>query len=249
MKFLIVRSRYYFDPRAQAIIKVVDELWRLLEVPPQTKVVTRDIPPRWWNYNILNQEFYYARYWLAWEEWKEYPAEFLIIVDADVVPTNRKALVNLCNFLNEIPSHIGIVTREVVARVETLLGCRFLHTSGIKFVPSEGISAWRGKYIPPLILSKVFQYLWVISPYVKWSFGIDISEGIYTCGLPPIPMVTFPPEIIILIRADTSVDEEIFSKANFIHPSGSVASVPYAQLVFTALKLSLEGRFDRHEGI
>lgn len=243
MKFLIVRSRHYLDPRARAIIKVVDELWNLLEIPPSMKYVVKDIPPLWWNYNPKSRRFYYARYWLAWEEWKEHPTEFLLVVDADVVPTNKKALVKLREFLEQVPPHIGIVTREVVTRVESMLGKRFVHTSGIGFMPSEGISVWRGKYIPALFFSKVFQYLWVTSPFVKWAHGVDVSEGIYTCGLPPIPMMTFPPEILILIGTDTYVEESFLEKTNFIHPSGSVASVPYSQLVFTLLKRSLEGRF------
>ncbi|MEM2460403.1 MAG: hypothetical protein QXV20_03970 [Candidatus Hadarchaeales archaeon] len=243
MKYLVVRSWYYHDPRARALISVVDNLWNLLEVPPSTKVVTKTIPKPWWNYNPKSRGFYYGRYWMAWEEWKYCPAQFLLVVDADVIPTNKKALVNLCNFLDRIPPHIGIVTREVVVRVETLVGQRFVHTAGIGFMPSEGISVWQGKYIPSLFFSKVYQYLWVTSPHVKWAHGVDVSEGIYTCGLPPIPMMTFPPEILVLIGTDTVVTEELFSKTNFIHASGSVVRPEFAQVVFTALKRTIEGRF------
>lgn len=243
MKFLVVRAWYYDDPRIQAVMGMVDKLWELLEVPPLTKVVTRHLSTIWKGLPFQKRGFYYARYWAAWEEWKICPARFLVIVDADVIPTNRKALVNLCNFLDQIPAHIGIVTRETIGRVENTLRQRFVIFNNVGFMPSEGISAWQGKYIPALLMHKMYQYPWVAYPLLKSKYEISMSEGIYTCGLPPIPMVTFPKEILILTGTGAAVPPEVIDSTNFIHPSGYVGNLGYAQTVFSVFQRSIEGRF------
>jgi len=160
MEFLIVRSGWYKDPKKMAVIRVINTLWDLLIVPEGVKVITKEIPPTFWANERKRFGYHFYRYWSAWEEWKYYPSQYLAIVDIDVIPLRRDALVQLYSFLKEkIKDQSCVVTREPIAFAHDRWFSKDQSRSGLFLVPSEGILILSGQIIPLVLQSECLHFL------------------------------------------------------------------------------------------
>ena len=152
LDLLIVRPYYYRDERIQGILDKVTEIWHNLPIPPNTKLVSLRFPKFVDRYSVVGRGFpFYARTWYSYRELKIHPAKWLVVADADVLPTCHDALYRLYNFLAELPDSVSVVTRNPLIYAtnpyeECLLWIYHrlrLSRNGITLAPSDGLVALR----------------------------------------------------------------------------------------------------------
>jgi len=178
MEFLVVRSGWYKDPKRMAVVKVINTLWDLLTVPEGVKVITKETSPTFWANERKRFGYHFYRYWSAWEEWKYCPSQYLAIVDIDVVPLRKDALVRLYSFLKEkVKDQSCVVTREPIAFAHDLWLSGDHSRGGLFLTPSEGFLILSGQVVPLVLQSECFHFL--TSPLSVRVYGVKTKVGPY----------------------------------------------------------------------
>jgi len=178
MEFLVVRSGWYSDPKKMAVVKVINILWDLLTVPEGVKVVTKETPPTFRANERKQFGYHFCRYWSAWEEWKYCPSQYLAIVDIDIVPLRRDALIQLYSFLKaKVKDQSCIVTREPIAFAHDWWFSKDLSRSGLFLTPSEGFLILSGQAIPLVLQSECLHFL--MSPLGIKIYDVNTKVGPY----------------------------------------------------------------------
>lgn len=229
---LLVRAGSYEDERKQRVIRVVHEVWKHVQIPEDTVIVTKELTKKWYRACRELYAGHFFRYWGAWEAYKTLPAEWLAIADIDVLPLRKDAVKMLLEFLSSLPEHVGIVTRICIG-VAGFIDDNF-------FFPSEGLLAVRKPFIPSL-LSLILNYHMMnatqssneLKKYVLACEGRILSHL-------PFRGITFFPEHLLLIGG---VDKcSIEWDTAFLHVAGDNSHPNYFNCVLSLLrKFTLEG--------
>lgn len=226
LDMVVVRVYRYKKRAAQVIMDKVTEMWRYLDIPPNTKVVNVCAPTKWgYNNNPLSNFASSCRFACALIEFSYNPAQWFVIVDADVIPTRRSALTELHDFLmcNPQCANADIATRHIITDWFILcdkLRARRVSCSGINTnAISEGIVAMRYKLMRLLSNWSVFL---LSNNY--------FTEMEYSMLLPQLRFVEFPLHICEVVNIYEVRWVTDLSPA-FLHPSGGDYSAPHiAQL-------------------
>jgi len=256
MEFLVVRSGWYNDPKKMAVVKVINTLWDLLVVPDGVKVVTKETPPTFWANERKRFGYHFYRYWSAWEEWKYCPSQYLAIVDIDVVPLRRDALVRLYSFLKEkIKDQSCIVTREPIAFAHDLWFSRNHSRSGVFLTPSEGFLILSGQAVPVVLQSECLHFL--TSPLSVRVYDMNTKVGPYfvqwnhesmNVRYFPYLKVMCLPETILVTNDRQKLSEIIQSRTDicFFHPCLPVDNSQFFDGVISVLRSFIFGNGGAH---
>lgn len=206
LDLLVVRAYNYSTDVVNGILDKVTELWHSgLVIPPNTKLVSLRLPPavKWYRDFGAGWGFR-AKFLSALEEYKAHPAQWLVIVDADVLPTRETALVELHTFLTNLPRSVQAATRyPILGATEDIGELRrwWVYTlrasiNGISISPSMGVFALRHGMLPHISLSYALGV-------IKASDELYLSTEVFFISVVSFPKylceiysVKHPPSII-----------------------------------------------------
>lgn len=233
LDLLVVRAFNYKEDYLNTLMDFVTNLFPLLNMPPNTKVVSIRLPKKWIAYPSVSCSYpYTGRFIFAIKVWRNHPAKWLAVMDGDVIPTRKTALIELHQFLMEEAKTL-ITTRKIFSDTMNVVDIFSNKTwfsqksrfalMGATTAPMHGLICFHHKLIP--LLQKIV-----------CSFPISLfSEYLMSTTLPPINIQTFPPKILSLLPTYHKITITDSTPA-FVHFAGGLATTKeYTNVMRTAL--------------
>lgn len=226
LDMVVVRIYRYKKRAAQVIMDKITEMWRCLDMPINTKVISVRAPIKWgYNNNPLSNFAMSCRFACAPIEFSYNPAQWFVIIDADVIPTRRSALVELHDFLMHNPhcTNADIATRHIITDWFMLRDKLLTYRTACNSISVNAISQG--------IVAARYKLMRLLSNWAAFLLAnVYSTEIFYSMLLPQLRFVEFPARLCEVVNIYEVRWVTDLSPA-FLHPSGGDYSAPHiAQL-------------------